>query len=83
MPQSKEDIIRFVHSDFREMPGLRLTEAQARRLWNLDRATCQDVLDTLVERSILTRAADGRYCSTAGDLAQPGGAAAYTPHAAA
>jgi hypothetical protein len=65
---TKEDIIRFVESDFCEMPGLRLTEAQARRLWSLDRAVCQDVLETLVERGFLTHTADGRYRRTIDDL---------------
>ena len=37
-----------VRGQYREMPGLRLTVAQAARLFNLDRADCQQVLQTLV-----------------------------------
>lgn len=43
------------------MPGLKLTEAQARRLWDLDRRTCSDVLTTLLERRFLKRTASGTY----------------------
>ena len=35
-----EDVVRRVQGEYLEMPGLRLTEAQARRLWNLDEASC-------------------------------------------
>ena len=51
---------RAVH-DFDEMPTLRLTTAQAMRLWDRDRPTCQKVLDTLVEASFLYLDAGGRY----------------------
>jgi len=37
-----------VRGEYREMPGLRLTLAQAARLFNLNRADCQRVLQTLV-----------------------------------
>jgi hypothetical protein len=43
------------------MPGLKLTEAQARRLWNLDGHTCRLVLTTLLERQFLRRTASGSY----------------------
>ena len=37
-----------VHGEYREMPGLRLTVAQAARLFNLEPARCEQVLQTLV-----------------------------------
>ena len=43
------------------MPGLKLTEAQARRLWDLDGSTCSFVLTTLLERRFLKRTASGTY----------------------
>ena len=43
------------------MPGLKLTEAQARRLWALDGDTCRRVLATLLERRFLKRTATGMY----------------------
>jgi hypothetical protein len=50
-----------VRGEFREMPGLTLTLAQARRLWSLDSSTCRDVLAQLVEAGFLSRKADGSY----------------------
>jgi hypothetical protein len=50
-----------VQSEYLEMPGLNLTEAQARRLWGLDGATCADVLATLIKRGFLRRSANGTY----------------------
>jgi hypothetical protein len=51
-----------VRGEFREMPGLTLTPAQACRLWSLDAATCADVLSHLVESGFLSRRADGAFC---------------------
>ena len=50
-----------VQGEYREMPGLRLTEAQARRLWNLDENTCGVVLATLTRRGFLERTPNGMY----------------------
>jgi hypothetical protein len=50
-----------VQSEYLEMPGLNLTEAQARRLWGLDRNTCSLVLATLITRGFLKRSANGTY----------------------
>ena len=52
---------RRVRSEFIEMPGLRLTTAQAARLWALDRRTSQLVLDDLAEDGFLSRTAAGAY----------------------
>jgi hypothetical protein len=43
-----EIIARRVREEFREMPGLRLTPAQATRLWGLEQHTCRAVIDSLV-----------------------------------
>lgn len=53
-------MLRVLH-DFDEMPTLRLTTAQAMRLWDLDGPTCQKLLDTLVEVDLLGIDAAGRY----------------------
>ena len=50
-----------VQSEYLEIPGLKLTEAQARRLWGLDRNTCSAVLSTLIMRGFLKRSANGSY----------------------
>jgi hypothetical protein len=42
-----------VRSEFIEMPGLRLTLAQATRLWGLDTEACQDVINALVGSAFL------------------------------
>ena len=55
------DILRRVESEYREMPGMCVTAAQAQRLWGLDATTCGFVLTTLVERHILRRTARGTY----------------------
>ena len=55
------DVVRRIESEYREMPGLCLTEAQAQRLWGLDRATCVDVLRLLVTRQVLKRTKAGLY----------------------
>ena len=46
-------IIERVRAEFLEMPGLQLTTAQAARLFGLDRAACQQVIDVLVKASVL------------------------------
>jgi hypothetical protein len=56
----RELIVR-VQGEYHEMPGLKLTEAQAQRLWGLDRRTCALVLTTLVKQQFLTRTAAGTY----------------------
>jgi hypothetical protein len=51
-----------VRGEFREMPGLTLTLAQASRLWSLDAATCSDVLSQLVATRFLCKRPDGAFC---------------------
>jgi hypothetical protein len=46
-------LVNRVRSEFIEMPGLRLRIDQAQRLWNLDRAVCENVLLSLVEAKFL------------------------------
>ncbi len=43
------------------MPGLILTEDQAKRLWGIDGKTCRSVLAVLLERRFLRRTAAGAY----------------------
>jgi hypothetical protein len=49
-------------------PGLRLTLAQAQRLWHLDPPTALALLEELVARRILKRLPDGRYVRIDRDL---------------
>jgi hypothetical protein len=50
--------IRRAQAEFREMPGLKLTEAQAARLLSFDSALCSAVLSTLVDQRFLMRTRD-------------------------
>ena len=59
--QTNEDVLRRVQGEFLEMPGLRLTESQARRLWGLDSASCAALLRTLVDAKFLFRTRDGAF----------------------
>lgn len=58
---SLEDVMRRVRSEYLEMPGLRLTLAQAQRLWGLDRAACDALLGALVEAKFLFKTRDGAF----------------------
>jgi DNA-binding IclR family transcriptional regulator len=49
------DALRQIEAEYREMPGLSVTEAQAQRLWGLDKTTCRRALETLVQRGVLRR----------------------------
>ena len=51
--KDSDPIIRRIREEFREMPGLRLTPAQATRLWGLEGDTCRAVIDELVAASFL------------------------------
>ena len=54
-------LLNRVRSEFLEMPGLRLRVEQAQRLWNLDRASCELLLTSLVEARFLNRYSDEAY----------------------
>jgi hypothetical protein len=53
-----DEAVRRAQSDFREMPGLRLTLPQAARLWAFDTVFCREVLATLVRTEFLVRSGD-------------------------
>jgi hypothetical protein len=59
--RSIDEILRRVQDEFREMPGLRITEPQARRLWGLDAVSCSALLDALIEAEFLFRTRDGAF----------------------
>ena len=48
-----QKLVQRVQSEFLEMPGLQLTPAQAARLWHLDSALCQQIIDCLVGTAFL------------------------------
>lgn len=58
---SDDQLLARVREEYREMPGLQLTVAQACRLWQLDDATCRMLLERLVIEHYLRRRSDGAY----------------------
>jgi hypothetical protein len=58
---ANDDVLTRVQGEFLEMPGMRLTEAQARRLWNLDAASCRALLAALVDSQFLFQTRDGAF----------------------
>src|SRR5688572_22216597 len=53
-------LIHRIQSEYREMPGLRVTPAQAERLWGLEAQACIAALQYLVDAQFLC-------CTTAGE----------------
>jgi hypothetical protein len=52
---------RRAEAEYLEMPGLKLTAAQASRFWHLDAASSTMLLDAMVDDGFLFRARDGAY----------------------
>jgi len=55
------DVLQRVRAEYREMPGLRLTQRQAQRLLDLDSSTCETVLDILESTRFLRRTFEQAY----------------------
>lgn len=60
-PQSMIDLATRARAEFREMPGMCLTTAQAARLWQLSPARAEELLSELVESGFLVRRDGQRY----------------------
>ena len=50
-----------IRGEFSEMPGLKLTMAQACRLWHTDERAVEAALDALVAEGFVTRTASGAF----------------------
>ncbi len=61
-----EELVERIRAEFIEQPGLRLTEAQASRLWQLTPATCHEALSMLIASGFLARTPDGRFARSNG-----------------
>jgi hypothetical protein len=69
---SRDQILRRIRAEYLEMPGLRLTHAQAERLWGLDYPTCEELLERLTADRFLQRRGDGTYArSSEGPMVFP------------
>ena len=58
---SDQELVQRIRGEFNEMPGLRLTVQQARRLWRLDETSCDSVLSALVDAHFLAVTSDGAF----------------------
>jgi hypothetical protein len=59
--QGVATLIQRIQAEYREMPGLNLTLAQAQRVWSLDRTDCAAILDALVQAHFLTQTRSGTF----------------------
>jgi hypothetical protein len=62
---SRRELLRRIRVEYAEMPGLRLTAAQAQRLFGLREDICARVLDALVHGGVLRRDENGAFALTA------------------
>ncbi len=53
--------LRQIRGEYREMPGLKLTVAQASRLWHVDASRVERMLEVLVADGVLRRTLTGAY----------------------
>ena len=53
--------LRLIRAEYLEMPGLHLTRPQIQRLWHLDDAACDVLLDRLVTAGFLRQTPRGAY----------------------
>jgi hypothetical protein len=56
-----DEVLQRIQGEFAEMPGLRLTAAQAQRLWGLERDVCDALLGALVDAKFLAQTRDGAF----------------------
>lgn len=57
----RAELLARVRCEFLEMPGLRLTPAQAARLWDVDVETARALLAALADTRFLAQYRDGSY----------------------
>jgi hypothetical protein len=56
-----DEVLQRIQGEYVEMPGLRLTTAQAQRLWGLERDVCHALLGALVDAKFLVQTRDGAF----------------------
>jgi hypothetical protein len=61
-----DDVLQRIQGEYVEMPGLRLTPAQAQRLWGLERDVCDALLGALVDAKFLAQTRDGAFVRNEG-----------------
>jgi DNA-binding IclR family transcriptional regulator len=63
-----------IRAEYQEMPGLRLTPDQVARLCGVERSSCEQLLEALVDTRYLERSTDGRYARPADTRGSAGAA---------
>ena len=58
---ANDQVLRRIRAEYLEMPGLRLTAAQAQRLWGLEVHTCLHLLESLTTAGFLLLMSNGTY----------------------
>lgn len=66
-----EGLTTRVRGEYREMPGLRLTLAQACRFWQMEPGVCERIFTALVDERFLERRSDGAYVALPGSRPSP------------
>ena len=64
-PRVTPELLARIRAEYREMPGLSLTPAQAARLWGLTPGVCAGVLQALVAEGALICTREVRYVAAA------------------
>jgi hypothetical protein len=67
-PRASFDVlVQIVRSEFLEMPGMRLTPPQMRRLWHLDDEVCDQLTRYLIDDGFLAEDKERRlHCTGVG-----------------
>ncbi len=60
----QEPVLRRAYNHYVEIPGLRLTRAQARRLWGVDEKSCDTIIDQLIALRLIEPDDQGRLRQT-------------------
>ena len=55
------EVYELIYAEYREMPGLSLTQPQIQRFWGLDSATCSRTVAALVDSHVLRQTREGQY----------------------
>jgi hypothetical protein len=55
------DLLRAIQAEYREIPGLKLTKVQARRLWGLEADVCDALLAALLTSRFLAETPTHAY----------------------
>ena len=56
-----DELVNLMRMEYLEMPDLKLTFQQARRLWDAPSDLCSRALDELIHAGFLAQSRDGRF----------------------